>query len=220
MKVLTYSNVANKELDNLLYSANKFEVDLTVLGYGELYAGHISKLRAVRNYLLKAQKDIYVFTDGHDSFFVRHNDVLADWLYFNYNGGIIMSAERACNPYPIFDRIYPKCNSSFKYLNSGGWIADRDSMLDMLEDMHIDRHLNYHTNDQGLISAYFLSNEGTIVLDTQCEVFQCLYQICDTIDYNKQKGVFNKETCSYPIVLHGNGRADLTKGLAFLSGDK
>lgn len=101
---------------------------------------------------------------------------LENYVYRNMKAfSIIYSAEKACHPYPMTELCYPKL-SKWCFLNAGQWIANIESMMDLIESTKLLQN-NEEVNTQWLQQAmYFqgLQLGFSISLDTSGNIFQSM----------------------------------------------
>ena len=65
--------------------------------------------------------------------------------------------------------------------------------------------LDYNIDDQVCFTEIFLfNNQELIMLDYNAEIFNCLYDSINDIEFKDNK-IYNKATKTYPMVFHGNG---------------
>lgn len=187
-----------------------------------------------------ADDDIIVFFDGADTLHVNHQNRITErlsdsFLKLEHPHSIVFSAERNCHPrHPsiICNELYVRKldvisnQSSFCFVNSGGWIARYsvairflDIWIELLEQQQGKR------DDQLAIHDYILRKEKNIsygdiniILDRNCTIFQTSHLTAFSMgDWNDPeydvKGpymradgiVYNSETSTFPLFLHFNG---------------
>jgi hypothetical protein len=161
--------------------------------------GFLGKLHHTYQYL-KALKGYthFLYTDAWDTVAMRP-DVQVPEDYF------LISAERACYPYPKLASRYPHVNSPFKYVNGGGWCGPVELFLKLYESKPPTNELN----DQVWLTERYLAlqDENWIALDTICWVFQTL-GFCPDTDFITGPNLphfHNTITNSYPAFIHANG---------------
>ncbi len=127
---------------------------------------------------------------------------------------ILFNSERNCWPYPDWAPLYPDAYSSFKYLNGGMAFVSVERFIKMFEDNTITEN----DNDQPILSRVFITNgfDYKMELDTKCEVFQTLCGTnWDEFDFDGG-ALYNKETETSPLMIHGNGLAPMDKIIELL----
>ena len=189
-----------------------------------------------------ADDDIIVFFDGADTLHINHHNhnstterLMDSFSKLEQPHSIIFSAERNCHPrHPstICNELYARKwevmsnQSSFRFVNSGGWIARYhvairflDLWIELMEQQHGKR------DDQLAIHDYILRKEKNvsygdinIILDRNCTIFQTSHLTAFSMgdwyapEYDV-KGpfmrvdgvVYNSETDTFPLLLHFNG---------------
>lgn len=147
--------------------------------------------------------------------------------------GILWNAERNCFPRAHLAPKFPKCDSSFKYLNSGWGIADVESLRqvfaeedpDNIKDDHIGPDGNpVYDDDQRWWTDRYLDGSVPIELDNDCRLCVALHDVADwEISILDDGRVLVNETGYYPPVLHFNGngknqpyKLEIFKRLGFL----
>ena len=155
---------------------------------------------------------------------------------------MLLSTESNCFPYSVpvclergawYHRHRPT-NTSFPFLNSGGWMGPAGLVLDIVDaSVNFSNPASYQQNDQGLwhvrclgqglgacahciqqVAAptaqlqnilYNSTYQAQMVLDDQCTVFQSLYVAEDKIKCDAIEGWFNSQTGTRAFIWHGNG---------------
>jgi hypothetical protein len=74
----------------------------------------------------------------------------------------------------------------------------------------------YTDDDQLWLTKTFLANQDKVLLDYNCDIFQCYSFIADDdFTYNNSR-LQNLKTNTEPILVHSNGRTDNSKILELL----
>ena len=179
------------------------------------------------NLLLETLNDlndnqIVLVTDSYDVIMSANSKEIIK-KYKKFNNNIVFATESCCWPDKHKSNLFPKIkNRKNLYLNSGGFIGDVKSIKQLIDSVpnHSDDQRFYidiflglkhkKSNNLNGISgpgAHLKSNlNSNIVLDYNCEIFQCLND-AETdlfIDFSKSR-IFNKITKTYPCQIHGNG---------------
>jgi hypothetical protein len=145
-------------------------------------------LKALRGYTH------FLYTDAWDTVAMRADVQVPD--------GILISAERACYPYPEWAERYPASDSPWKYVNGGGWCGEIAAFLRMYES----KPPTDEMNDQVWLTERFLAGWGK--LDYECMIFQTL-GFCPVSDFIHSPFT-NTVTGSHPAFIHGNGHTPMT----------
>jgi hypothetical protein len=125
------------------------------------------------------------------------------WPFFINGAPRMENAAKICNS-------YPQSPSTYRYLNSGNWIAFRDPALQLLARWKHDLEFRAGIQSDQHAAAYLYVNQTSpIVLDFQHEIFgNDAFPLMKSrelsIDY--ETGIFtNLETDQNPLILHFNG---------------
>ncbi len=123
----------------------------------------------------------------------------------NWTPQLVLAAETNCWPDKRLERHYPRVLSQYKYVNS-------QFLLDLRYDDLPEFDRIQDKDDQFHLSKYYLTHldNHQIVLDTECRIFQSLYQVDKDefiIDHNR---IMNIVTGTYPFFFHGNGKSDMS----------
>jgi hypothetical protein len=145
--------------------------------------------------------------DAFDTVIVDNLDVILE-KYRGLNHPLVFSAETSCYPYQEKASLYPACDTPYRFLNAGGWLAETDYMISVLEEIEVES-IPDEANDQGVWTDFFLSNPSALRLDTRCEVFQSLFGAMGDMEF--VDGIANRITGTRPSVLHGNGPTDMSR---------
>jgi hypothetical protein len=131
------------------------------------------------------------------------------------------SAEKACFPHPELAASYPEAKSDWKFVNGGGWYAKISYFIEWYDKVPA-----VGVNDQLWLTQRFLefSHSGDWVkLDTECKIFQTTgFEGPDDFSYaananpERYGRLINQKTATLPIIIHGNGRTDMTKVWALM----
>ena len=169
--VITVATEENDELQRFRNSCTRYNIPYLVLGLGDDWKSG----RAVNGVLLErggAQKIIYLrdeikkwknlrdtiilFTDSYDVMFNGGpEEIIAQFR--NMKSPVVFSTEKTCWPDESISEDYPDTESSYKYLNSGGFIGYGDHIIKMVNtDIKID------DDDQRFYTDYFLNSGNEI----------------------------------------------------------
>ena len=154
---------------------------------------------------LKAHPEVtaFFYSDAWDTFCLGTMEQALDWV--TPNAGILFSSEKACYPHPNKASKYPEGRTQWKYLNGGGWFANSQLFIKMVESNMPD----HSTNDQEWFTDCFLSQPVDIFLDYNCTVFQtAAFAALGELIVEGQR-VKNTVTNTYPIFIHGNGHTPI-----------
>ena len=220
---ITVSTKDTPELQRLIKSAKKYDLNIDVLGLelnrndgghkqtlnDNLKGGKFGiKLKYPKEYLKdKNPDDILLFTDAWDVVIANNTNTLLE-KYKKFNKDIVFSAENALWPDISRESNYKNSKDEpFPYINSGGYIGKVGVIRDLLNNYN-----GEDIDDQRFWTDIYFNNRDKIVLDTKAEIFLSMHAI-NHEDLLFDNNVFTyKETGTQPIVAHGNGMSkDLVK---------
>jgi hypothetical protein len=200
--ITTASDIAKTEM--LQNSLKKYGWDYEILVHR--WEGFGDKILKTYQYL-KNNPDIeyFFFTDAYDSMVV---DTMENTLNkIEDKECILLSAELGCWPDINKENSYPKQDSKWRFVNSGGYFANVEIFKTLVENNKV----FIETDDQRYFTDLFLSNPSQVKLDYNCQVFQSIafcpddnFQIID--DY-----ICNTVTKTKPTLIHGNGRTPMNR---------
>jgi hypothetical protein len=130
-------------------------------------------------------------------------DILSRFMEFGHP--FVCQAELNCWPNPEKAPRFPKCDTIWKYLNSGLYVVERKYLGDLWN-----KHgpISPAVYDQEWVTDVFLNDPGCIQLDTGCKLFQSLHGSQACVEMKNGK-LFNKITGTYPLIAHHHGGADI-----------
>lgn len=205
--VFTVATHFDRQLPWLLDGCRRLGITTAVLGLGKKWTGFGFKIRETYRWLQGgvAPDQVVLFTDAYDTVVVRPGEeILAQFRELDYP--LVFSAEKNCYPDPKRATEYPACDSPWRFLNSGGWIGRADHMLALLESVNAAELPDSH-DDQAFFTDIYLRRPASILLDTECRIFQTLWRSAEDVTYSH--GVRNQVTGTRPCVLHANGWCEL-----------
>lgn len=189
-----------------------------------VWRGTWDKVEAVRDFLPAMRR-----AGATHACLVDALDVVAqggrDRLYEAAGPGCLFSAEAWCWPLPHLEPLYPPSPTRWRFLNSGGYLAEIDYLGDYLlagADAGLTPDQTAGSDglrfeDQAWFSHKFLADRANCRLDVRCKVFQTLGSGVVTADRHWSETfdiadgrVRNRETGTVPLFLHGNGRGDMS----------
>lgn len=189
------------------------------------WGGLATKTKWLRQALLNnlITDDILIVTDCYDVTFVKSLEELIE-AYKEYKKPIIASAEKNYWPEEGLKPEFDKYNlpTSFKYLNSGVIVGERDAFVTVLESMDLESYPDdhqkedgqmFHSNDQFLYGNEMVKHPELIGLDYLCNVNQTMSDVKeDEIEF-VEGGIKNKETGKEPASIHWNGGSKTDWGM-------
>ena len=218
LHVVTVANYQALGLDRLLYSAEYFGHEVTVLGMDKPYPNHFVK---VHNTLDFAQsipsQDLILFVDAFDVMILGTEDEIVS-RFLEFKKPCLFGAERNYHPKAsVFDLIgeYPHSPTSLQYLNSGTYIGYAKYVKDMIRTvlrrqhkMPIKRMPKRFNDDQYHFHRYFARAYDEVERDVYAKIFFPLTNINENelVLDSENKTIFFTETGEFPLVIHGNGK--------------
>ncbi len=170
-----------------------------------VWLGFASKLRWAH----KCARDLTQYT--HLAFFdARDVVVLAGpeqtlERFLTFGHPWVCGAEPFPWPANAYDlNTYPVCNTAYRFLNSGVYIAEREHLLACFEGWP-----EIQGDDQEWLTNRFLEGDD-ILLDHNCELFQNMCGSESLVEISYQRA-YNRATGTCPLVIHYNGGADITR---------
>jgi hypothetical protein len=158
--------------------------------------------------------DIVCFIDAYDVLaFANTQEILEKFKGMNCN--IALSGELNCYPTKNINKyndIYKgeKLPSNFKYVNSGGYIGYKKSIIDLydwksLEEIH---EICKVGGDQTYFTEYFLEFANNPVVNIKIDVQQRIFQSMNKIEFGDFEfingRIHNKILDQYPCFIHFN----------------
>jgi hypothetical protein len=198
-------------------SLHRYGHEPIVLGQnpGE-FRGLGSKPKLLRKAILdgKVNTKYIIFADCYDLVFTGSPEEVMEF-YSIFDSPFVCSAEKNCFPDNLKD-AFPETSSSYKYLNSGFIVSDKDALLAILENMDLDNvpydyydeqnKCMVHINDQFLFHEQFIKQPVKMVLDYQQMLSQTMHQVkSHELEINNAMGIRNIETGMFPLTIHFNG---------------
>jgi hypothetical protein len=166
--------------------------------------------------------DYCLFTNCFDVLFVTSpEEILQRFLDLQHmNNGlpsIMFGAEKNCFPSGGETALHPQGFTSYRYLNSGWYIGETQSIAQALKEMNpeeniLDDHKDekgewVYDNDQSHWQRQMLNGTVPIGLDTECQLVWNMHAVKESeadLSGSRPQCI---ETHSYPMVLHLNGAA-------------
>lgn len=216
LHVCTVANYQCDNLDYLLTSGRHFGIEVKVIGLDRPFPNNFTKLYRMQEYLRTLPpNDIVLFIDAFDVLLLGDAPTILS-RYYEFETPCLFSAERRLYPRSSIKDLkipYPKAETSFIYLNSGGYIGRVAHVQWMINEIIADRYtipwrrFRRLRSDQFHCHRFFVQNPHLIKLDHHNKIFLTLSDVQREelrISIDK-KEVFVKETGGYPLVIHGNG---------------
>lgn len=151
---------------------------------------------------------ILLFTDSYDVLINSTENNILNRYYdamtkYNKHNCVLFSAEKDCWPDRTLMCKYPKYNSPYLYLNSGGFIGTAHNIYSLIMDATISNT----DDDQLFFTNLYLTDtlKQRIALDYDCYLFQTLNNSLSDISFHGKYIIRNIVFNTYPLVIHGNG---------------
>lgn len=209
--VVMVASHQNEEFQRTVDSLRTSNLDIKIYGQGESFF-FVKKLK----YAAKAAEELVeythiLFVDAFDILFIGDEVQIEERVKQLGNHDFICSTEKACWPDPELDSQYPLLGfSPWCYLNSGSYIARREYLVELFKKEKIEDLKVLAVDDQLWLTQLYLKDpEKVIKLDTQCVLFQSVAFLAEG-EFSTEGKFKNNITGEYPIILHGNGRTDLS----------
>lgn len=201
LKVLMVATSAEPGLEKLVLSLQRFGYDFDILGMGKQWTGFKMKMLEVQSWIRNYQEDYthILFVDAYD--------VLATGPITKQYRGIVFSCEKACWPDQEKANLYSNSPTPYRFLNSGSYIGEIDEILKVLDN----EDPQSSEDDQRFWTDAYLSAKYDIRLDCTCELFQSIAFRSDGDYLVENCEVKNLHTGNKPVIIHGNGRTDMTE---------
>lgn len=201
LHVCTVATEKTKGLNQLLHSCAAHKIELEILGFG-LPFSFSQKIQCMQDYLETIPEgDIVLFLDGYDTLVLADEKaILGRFLALNIP--LVVSAETFCHPFWHLAPHYPQTASGrFKYLNSGGYIGYAGYIKNILKEI---TPLPNTTDDQGILTVFYLYHPHLLALDHNCNLFLTLFQVEEDQICIQDEKVRCIETGTFPCIIHGN----------------
>ena len=214
MKVKVVATATNKNhagYQKFIYSLDKFGWEYDILDKN--YVAYGSKMKNAYEYAKKTE----LYQDVTHLFILDAYDIVVlgtmeeALTLLDTTEGITFNAEKACWPHSEWEKEYPIVNSDWKYLNGGACFVKVDDFINLYEK----RPIRDEENDQEVLGRIYLDKreELKMHLDTKCRVFQSVaFEHEGDFEYNYDiKRILNLKNKTTPVIIHGNGKTDMSK---------
>jgi len=198
-------------LKDLQGSCRQLGAPLVVIGRGAPWAGFgYNKLRTLYWFLRSHREECetVLYTDGFDSLLAAGLERILD-QFRNMGAAVVFAAEANCYPASPgqSEAEYPPAPTRYRFLNSGGIMAETEALLAMMERLGAPR-IPPRSCDQWWWARHYVSGAAQIRLDHECRIFQCLHSADGDVTMAGREPR-NLVTGSRPCILHGNGHTPL-----------
>jgi hypothetical protein len=209
----------HKGLQYFVKSLGKHDISYKILGLNdswnggnlEKYPGGGQKINLLKKELLTwdtetLKNTLLLFSDSYDVIIVSSETEIIQKYHRISKTSILFAGEKYCWPDENLKKYYPKTNSDYKYLNSGGFMGNA---YDILQLLHME--IKDNDDDQLYFTKIFLfdnkdiNESPKIKLDYNCEIFQTLNGTSRQDIYFYKNRILNKKFATIPCFIHGNG---------------
>lgn len=165
--------------------------------------------------------DKVILTDAWDTVILGSAQELLQKLEGLPEDAVLGGAEKVCGPNHFLvgdmEKLYPDGTTQWRYPNSGGLVGSARAMADLLHNLVYDTEdgakLPAEENDQVHLHNYLLARAAAgspypFLLDTDCRVFQCMYEeqpLWDVVSDGVAPRLRNRLTNKQCVIAHGNG---------------
>lgn len=197
------------DISLLRRSCELYDIELATYGQDRNWPGYArGKITDAMLFLKDRDEPFAMFVDGRDTIIVNNTDTILQ-TYQRIGSEIVIAGEKTCWPDAALGTHYPfprppYHNSPWRYINAGGWIGERRTLVMALE-CAADYAGTWPNDDQRMWTEIFLYNgwRNRITIDAGCQIFQCMGGVGS---HELGPGGENLVTHTYPKVLHFNGR--------------
>jgi hypothetical protein len=184
MKIVTCITNTNQVgyVHALKASCNYHNLELVTLII-ENYTTHRQKTKYLRDYLDSVDpEELIMFTDGYDAILVAgEGEIVEKYNRISPDGKVIMSADRFCGTGSIGPEFFARTQYGYDYICSGGFIGTAAALIDvidliysLLENDNTEINKNLDWSDHYEWTRLYESNKSSLILDSNCEIFQTL----------------------------------------------
>lgn len=201
-----YASYHNQKVANVTGILAKQGIEYKLYGEGQ-WRGFGEKLLAAHEAATTMTSYTHIlFLDAHDTICLgRAGEILERFVSFQHPW--VCCSEVGCWPDAYRAEKYPPCDTPWRYLNSGAYLAERKYLADCLGRWG-GSGLSPHLDDQRFLTDYYLGEPGSILLDTGCRLFQSLMGGFHLFTLSSGK-LHNQSTDTDPLVLHWNGGGNI-----------
>lgn len=188
-------------------SLNHFGWDYEIIS--KRYIAYGSKMKNAYEYALQTDCSHLFIVDAYDVFMLGTPQEALDSI--ENKDVVLFNAEKACWPHVEWAKEYPVVHSTWKYLNGGACFVD----VELFKKLFEENPIKDTDNDQEVLGRIYLDKRDkyNMKLDSDCKVFQSIaFEHEDDFEYLEDAGrLYNKETGSLPVIIHGNGKTPMEK---------
>ncbi len=187
MKIITYATHSEGLFDELIN--NKYDIPITVLGYGKKWNGFMDKIEQTYNHIQKLpNNEIIVFIDGFDTRINQPYNIIKQ-RFLNLNSDIVLSKDSAMYGNYITKKIFGTCKDNV-IANSGLYIGYNKDIKNLLKYILETKY----SNDDQINLNEACSKFNNIKMDIEKKMFH---------NQNYYERYFNKKSDSCFISTPG-----------------
>lgn len=186
------------------------QIPYKVYGLGQRYRGHREKIITFAKATFELSDEHILFIDAWDVVCLRGVDDIVD-RFKQFNHPWVVSTEIACWPEFDLSRYYPPCDTPYRYLNSGGFMVQREVAKQFFARTRITdlfKLSGFSFSDQHWWHRIHLAHPGLLKLDTRCELFHSIFPHEPKLEMSMWHAR-NSLTGSHPLVIHFNNNGDI-----------
>jgi len=217
MKVIVYATKECQYYSALQDSCKKFNYDLITLGLGTKWNGMGDKILGVYDYLQKLEnkEEVVLVVDAYDVIMCRDSKDIIEEFNKLEEDKVVFNAESLSSSFIKqyeWEKNYSKkkfFTTRYNKLNAGAMIGKAINIIKLfikiidkekLRTLKIksDQKAIYNMIEKGIITM------GEITIDNQCKIFTAVSELTNDIVIKDNK-LFNKNTKTFPFVIHGPG---------------
>lgn len=156
-----------------------------------------------------------MYIDARDVVVLAGPDEVMDRWYAIGHPWVYSAEPFIWSPNSFQPEDYPTPDVTYRYLNSGAYIAEREHLVEWFDRWLPDGDIPaVPRGDQDWMAARFIEEyPDAIALDVECELFQCMCgSLVEPEPYCVMEPgrVYNDLTATEPLIIHFNGGDDIT----------
>lgn len=214
-------SIATQQTDGynrFIESCNTYGNPYKILGLNTEWKGDGYKLLLLYEELStwsieKLDNTIVLYTDCYDVIITsNYKDIINFYNSFNTKN-VLFQANKQCIPTNL-NEYYPETNSSYKYLNAGGFIGYGNKIFELLnyslqqivptnlQELFKNIDNKWLINEHLYFTLLYLQKK--IVLDTECKLFQPLFESAKDIGVSSNWCITNHIFKTTPLIIQGS----------------
>lgn len=234
LTVIAYGTEKQAYFDLFMASCHRFGINPVFLGWGERWLGSGEKLISICRYIedLPADEIILsvdpfdvVFMAGQEEITSRFREMDVPFLC----GALKLRAFNARIYRHEFNRTgekTPETATAYRFLNAGTWISTAGYALKILKPELESGKIGPCDIDQEILTGLYIKNNSGISIDWKCKIFHNLLfrhfisrqpELSD-IQF-KDRRIWNKNTETWPSILHASGNTRMSRFVSELGYD-